>query len=35
MTMNGKKVDLYIYVNPGNEDKCRHAMDSFITVRQE
>ncbi len=28
-TMNGKKVDLYIYVNPGNEDKCRHAMDSL------
>ena len=28
-TMSGKKVDLYIYVNPGNEDKCRHAMDSL------
>ncbi|TAL33779.1 MAG: aminopeptidase N, partial [Alphaproteobacteria bacterium] len=28
-TMHGKKVDLYIYVNPGNEDKCRHAMDSL------
>ncbi|MCE9507633.1 MAG: aminopeptidase N [Alphaproteobacteria bacterium] len=28
-TMGGKKVDLYIYVNPGNEDKCRHAMQSL------
>ena len=28
-TMNAKKVDLYIWVNPGNEDKCRHAMDSL------
>ena len=25
-TMNGKKVDLYIYVNHGNEKKCDHAM---------
>lgn len=25
-TMSGKTVDLYIYVNPGNEDKCHHAM---------
>lgn len=25
-TMSGRKVDLYIYVNPGNEDKCHHAM---------
>ncbi len=28
-TMSGKKVDLYIYVNPGNEDKCWHAMESL------
>jgi aminopeptidase N len=28
-TMNGKKVDLYIWVNPGNEDKCAHAMESL------
>ena len=28
-TMSGKKVDLYIYVNPGNEDKCGHAMQSL------
>jgi aminopeptidase N len=28
-TRSGRKVDLYIYVNPGNEDKCRHAMDSL------
>ncbi|HYD19240.1 MAG TPA: aminopeptidase N [Patescibacteria group bacterium] len=25
-TMSGKKVDLYIYVNHGNENKCDHAM---------
>lgn len=25
-TMSGKKVNLYIYVNHGNEDKCQHAM---------
>ncbi|MBI1216873.1 MAG: aminopeptidase N [Alphaproteobacteria bacterium] len=28
-TMSGRKVDLYIYVNPGNEDKCHHAMESL------
>jgi aminopeptidase N len=28
-TMSGRTVDLYIYVNPGNEDKCRHAMESL------
>jgi aminopeptidase N len=28
-TMSGRKVDLYIYVNRGNEDKCAHAMDSL------
>ncbi len=28
-TMNGKKVDLYIHVNRGNEDKCGHAMESL------
>jgi len=29
MTMNGKIVDLYIYVNHGNQDKCDHAMVSL------
>lgn len=29
MTMNGKVVDLYIYVNHGNQDKCAHAMESL------
>ncbi len=28
-TMTGRNVDLYIYVNHGNEDKCSHAMDSL------
>ena len=28
-TMSGRKVDLYIYVNKGNEDKCAHAMQSL------
>lgn len=28
-TQSGRKVDLYIYVNHGNEDKCDHAMDSL------
>ncbi|MDD9899953.1 MAG: M1 family aminopeptidase, partial [Alphaproteobacteria bacterium] len=28
-TMSGRKVDLYIYVNHGNEDKCTHAMESL------
>lgn len=28
-TMSGRKVDLYIYVNPDNEDKCSHAMTAL------
>ncbi|MDP2206313.1 MAG: M1 family aminopeptidase, partial [Alphaproteobacteria bacterium] len=28
-TMSGRKVDLYIYVNHGNEDKCAHAMKAL------
>ncbi|STX30109.1 aminopeptidase [Legionella beliardensis] len=28
-TCSGKKVDLRIYVEPGNEDKCAHAMASL------
>ncbi|MDE1151263.1 MAG: aminopeptidase N [Micavibrio sp.] len=28
-TMTGKTVDLFIYVNPGNEDRCWHAMESL------
>ncbi len=28
-TMSGRKVDLYIYVNHGNADKCAHAMESL------
>jgi aminopeptidase N len=28
-TRSGKKVDLYIYVNHGNEDKCDHAMKAL------
>ncbi len=28
-TMSGRKVDLYIHVNHGNEDKCAHAMESL------
>ncbi len=28
-TMSGRKVDLYIHVNHGNEDKCGHAMKSL------
>lgn len=28
-TMSGRTVDLYIYVNHGNEDKCAHAMQSL------
>lgn len=28
-TCSGKKVDLIIYVEPGNEDKCDHAMQSL------
>lgn len=28
ITCSGKKVDLHIYVEPGNEDKCAHAMES-------
>ena len=29
VTCSGRKVDLHIYVEPGNEDKCDHAMDSL------
>lgn len=29
ITASGKKVDLIIYVEPGNEDKCAHAMISL------
>jgi len=29
VTCSGKKVDLRIYVEPGNEDKCHHAMASL------
>jgi aminopeptidase N len=29
ITCAGKKVDLHIYVEPGNEDKCAHAMESL------
>ncbi|WP_419419618.1 aminopeptidase N [Legionella sp. D16C41] len=29
ITCSGKKVDLRIYVEPGNEDKCGHAMASL------
>ncbi|MFP4314186.1 MAG: aminopeptidase N, partial [Alphaproteobacteria bacterium] len=28
-TMSGRKVDLYIYVRPGDEDQCTHAMESL------
>lgn len=28
-TMSGKEVDLVIYVRPGDEDQCDHAMDSL------
>ncbi len=28
-TMSGRKVDLKIYVRPGDEDKCAYAMDSL------
>lgn len=28
-TMSGREVDLYIYVEPGNEDKCQHALESL------
>jgi aminopeptidase N len=28
-TMNGRKVDLYIYVRPGDEAQCDHAMSSL------
>ncbi|KTD46693.1 aminopeptidase [Legionella rubrilucens] len=28
-TCSGRAVDLRIYVEPGNEDKCRHAMESL------
>lgn len=29
VTASGRKVDLHIYVEPGNEDKCAHAMESL------
>ncbi len=29
ITCSGRKVDLHIYVEPGNEDKCAHAMESL------
>lgn len=29
-TMNGRKVDLNIWVRPGDEDRTQHAMDSLI-----
>ncbi len=29
ITNSGKTVDLRIYVEPGNEDKCAHAMESL------
>lgn len=29
VTASGRKVDLRIYVEPGNEDKCSHAMESL------
>lgn len=29
ITCSGRKVDLRIYVEPGNEDKCSHAMESL------
>ncbi len=29
ITSSGRTVDLRIYVEPGNEDKCSHAMDSL------
>lgn len=29
ITMSGKTVELRIYVEPGNEDKCAHAMESL------
>lgn len=28
ITASGRKVDLHIYVEPGNEDKCDHAMEA-------
>ncbi|MFJ1268440.1 aminopeptidase N [Legionella lytica] len=29
VTCTGRTIDLYIYVEPGNEDKCGHAMESL------
>ncbi len=29
VTSSGRMVDLHIYVEPGNEDKCAHAMESL------
>src|SRR5690606_11551249 len=28
-TMSGRRIDLHIYVDPGNAGKCRHALDSL------
>ncbi|NOR52344.1 MAG: aminopeptidase N, partial [Gammaproteobacteria bacterium] len=33
-TMNGRRVDLEIYVEAGNEDKCDHAMQSLKNAMQ-
>lgn len=29
ITASGKKVELYLYVEPGNQDKCTHALESL------
>ena len=29
VTKSGRKVELYIYVRPGDEDQCDHAMESL------
>ncbi len=34
VTCSGRKVDLHIYVEPGNEDKCAHAMISLKKAMQ-
>src|SRR5690606_11420884 len=33
-TASGRKVDLYIYVDPGNEGRCAHAMQSLKHAMQ-
>ena len=30
ITRSGRKVSLYIYIRPGDEDQCQHAMQSLI-----